>query len=398
MGIWIQAYKGGSALSIKKKFTIILTLCMVINFIVIITNFRCIISREVENNAETFIEKLNQIATNVSPDMKVSEFTAIIIKKIESEEAFQLLFMTGVVNTMKASLVLLAVLLIVLLAYIQREICRPLRKLNEAIQTFNRDNGYHSKAHSRNEIKELTNNFYLMSEQIEVNKKRKNELISYISHDLKTPLTSILGYTQRLINPGIPEEQKRLKYYNTILTKAADMDIMVDELNTYVMDEVQQVKLEAVNLSVFINGIVEEYREELKTYNINLITEIKLYDESVCKMDMNGMRRVFANLFANAVTHGGRDIIISLKASVENKKLKVCMENNGKELVNNEYEKIFELLYQADSARTNKRKGKGLGLALVKQIIDKHHGEIKAYKPYGGGFGIIFYIPINELV
>lgn len=358
-------------------------------------SFKTIITREIASNSDSMIKYFNYLVSDVNPDMKVSEFSKLMIEQLQEGGIFDTIFLTGVSNTLKASVLLLIILLTVLLIYIQREICRPLGKLNKAIQDFNCLNGYHSAKHSCNEIEELTHNFNLMSEQIESSKRRKNELISYISHDLKTPLTSILGYTQRLINPGIPQEEKRLKYYHTILTKAGDIDSMVEELSTYVLDEIEEVKLENVNLKKFFECIVEEYEGELQTYHINLITKIELGEQRYCKLDINRMRRVFANLFSNSVVHGGKGITIKLKISIQNDKIQISMENNGKELPEGEYHKVFEVLYQADSARTNGRKGRGLGLALVKQIIDKHDGEINAYRPAQGGFGIKFTIPIT---
>lgn len=294
-------------------------------------------------------------------------------------------------------LILLFILLVIIRYYLRLEVSLPLTHLNDAINAFNKDNGFETSEYCNNEIQHLSNNFFLMSRQIEENKQRKDELISYISHDIKTPLTSILGYTQRLVDPGIKDPNKQLKYYETILTKANDIQAMIEELDTYISNETAQMNLEPTKLKPFLKDIVDQYEEEFLAYNVKFFTEIYLNHQHYVTMDQNAIRRVFGNIFSNAIFHGGNNITIHLLSFIKEGYWVTYIENNGPSLELDQYDQVFELMYQGDASRTSSsHKGKGLGLTIVKQIILKHNGNIKAYAPENGGFGIEFSLPITK--
>lgn len=394
MGYRLPPDKGGSRLSLKKKFALIIILALMINLLGMGLYLRIFIARDIAVGLKHLSTELSFV-NDMRPDTTVRELGLIIKQQLQDPSFLNVIFLKLITATIRNSLMLLPVLLIVVLFSIDRVILKPLNKLNKAIDDFNHKNGYYNTQHSKNEILKLSNNFFMMSEQIELSKRRKNEFISCISHDLKTPLTSILGYTQRLIEPGISDEEKRLKYYQTILSKANDIKNMVEELNTYVIGEIEEVSLQKINIKSFLNEIIEEYREELMTYSIQLVPSIDVDEEEWCLLDDNQIRRVFANVFSNSVIHGGKDMQITLNAFVQNKKCYIRLENNGQSHFNLDYDKVFDLMYQADTARSNQtHEGRGLGLAIVKQIIEKHDGKIKAYQPSQGGFGIEFYIPV----
>ncbi|MDF2613015.1 MAG: hypothetical protein K0S71_801 [Clostridia bacterium] len=398
MGYRLSSCKGGIELPLKKKFALILILAVVINLLGVLLYLKIFMTTDISNDLPHIWTEFSAAFGDLGPDTTLREFRGIFIQKLQDKDFMKAILGKAVFNTIRITLTFLPILLTVVLYFIDKDILKPLNKLNKAIDDFNRRNGYYSTKHSKNEILKLTNNFYIMSEQIELNKRRKNEFISCISHDLKTPLTSILGYTQRLINPGIANEEKRLKYYDTILNKANDIKNMVEELNTYVMGEIQEVSLQQVNLKKFLNEIIEEYREELMTYSIHLMPCINLDEEICALLDDSQIRRVFANLFSNTVIHGGKDIEIILDAFVKGSHLFIRLENNGEAHLNIDYDKVFDLMYQADAARTNQNHGgRGLGLAIVKQIIEKHNGGVRAYQPSAGGFGMEFYIPVISL-
>ncbi|WP_070000258.1 sensor histidine kinase [Cellulosilyticum sp. I15G10I2] len=380
---------------LKKKFALILILALVINFVAIVIYLWLFLARDIANNLRHFHEQFAVIVDELGPATTLGELGPIFKEKLQDRSVLNAIFLQAVYNTTKASLAFLPILLSVVLFYINKEVCKPLNKLNTAIDSFNHKNGYYATKHSRNEILKLSNNFFLMSEQIELSKRQKNEFISCISHDLKTPLTSILGYTQRLINPGISDEKKRLKYYQTILSKANTIQTMVEELNAYIMGEIQEVALQRVPIKKFLDEVIEEYQEELLTYSIHLTPHIDLDESLSTSLDINQIRRVFANIFSNAVIHGGKNMQITLTALNQDTNILIKIENNGLAPSNLDYDKVFDLMYQADTARTSQNhEGGGLGLAIVKQIIQKHDGSIKAYKPFGGGFGIELTLPL----
>jgi signal transduction histidine kinase len=398
MGYRLPLNKGGSQLSLNKKFALIIILALIINLLGIALYLKLFIARDISIGIQHLNTEFSVFMQDLGPDTTLRELRIILSEKLQDSSFLNVIFYKLVSDNIRYSLMLLPVLLGTILFYMNKEVIKPLNKLNEAINQFNRKNGYHKTKHSRNEILKLSNNFFVMSEQIESTKRKKNEFISCISHDLKTPLTSILGYTQRLIDPGIADKEKRLKYYQTILNKANDIQNMVEELNNYVMGEIQEVSLRKVNLKKFLDEVAEEYFEELLTYNIHLIPTIDLNENVFSFLDDIQIRRVFANVFSNSVIHGGKNMQIMLHAYIKNEKLIVNLENDGPSLPDMAYDKVFDLMYQADTARTpQQQQGRGLGLAIVKQIIEKHNGSISAYGPSHGGFGLEFQLPIIQL-
>lgn len=380
---------------LKKKIAWIIILAFILNLLLIALYLKIFIARDISIGIDHLSNQFAAFMQDLGPDTTLRELSIIIDGNLKDSTFLNTVFLKLISDNIRYSLMLLPVLLAVVLFFINKEVCKPLNKLIEAINAFNHKNGYYTTQESRNEIAKLSNNFFLMSEQIEKSKRQQNEFISCISHDLKTPLTSILGYTQRLIHPGISDEQKRIKYYQTILSKANTIQTMVEELNTYIMGEIQEVSLKKVSIKHFLYEIVEEYHEELLTYSINLTPHIDLSDEIQVLLDSNQMRRVFANIFSNAVIHGSKNIEINLTASIQKDQLVVKIENNSFVPATLDYDKVFDLMYQADNSRTSQHhEGGGLGLAIVKQIIQKHDGTIKAYRPVTGGFGIVFFIPL----
>lgn len=384
---------------LKKKFALILILALVIHLLCTALYLKFFLAQDLTKNLIGLHKEFAGIFNGLSPDMTLRELGTLLNQKLHDQSFLNAIIFKGVIGTLRTSLLLLPILLIVVLFFIDREILKPLNRLNTVIDNFNRKNGYYGTRHSKNEILKLSNNFFIMSEQIELNKRQKDEFISCISHDLKTPLTSILGYTQRLIDPGIPDEVKRQKYYQTILTKANTIKTLVEELNIYVLGELQELSLQKTNLKGFLSEIAEEYHEELLTYEITLLLSIDLSEELYGFIDPNQIRRVFANIFSNTALHGGRNIEVTLNAFKKDDTLCIRIENNGKVPETLDFTKVFQLMYQADLARTNKNsEGSGLGLAIVKQIIEKHNGNIQAYRPATGGFGLEFYLPLASLL
>lgn len=380
---------------LKKKFGFIIILALLINLLLVAIYLKLFISRDISIGLDHLNNQFTTLMGDIGPETTLREVRTILDQKFQDNRFLEAIFLKLISDNIRYSLMLLPILLFIILFYINREVCKPLNKLIGAINDFNHKNGYPMSKDSKNEITTLSNNFFSMSEQIEVSKRKKNEFISCISHDLKTPLTSILGYTQRLIVPGIEDPKKRLKYYQTILNKANDIQNLIEELNAYMMGETQEVVPQKISLKHFLNEIVEEYREELLTHNITLIPHIHLQEHIFAFLDDTQIRRVFANIFSNAVIHGKKNMKIHLKAFTHQQYLIIQLENDGPSLHQSQYEKVFDLMYQADTSRTNQsREGRGLGLAIVKQIIQKHDGLIKAYTPPQGGFGIEFSLPL----
>lgn len=288
------------------------------------------------------------------------------------------------------------ILLVGIILHLHISVCKPLTDLSQKMNYFAIQNGYPKLQIYNNEVKQLHHNFTTLAYKLIEDHQKMVELVSYISHDLKTPLTSILGYTQRLIEPGIKDPLKRTKYYETILTKSNDIKMLIEELDAYINDEYSKINLESIPIHDFVHHIAEQYAEELETYNIHLVSDITLDPHLCITIDQTALKRVFGNIISNAVSHGGQGITISLTSSIKNNEWVTILSNNGPSLEKDDYDKVFNLMYQCDASRTSSNsRGRGLGLTIVKQIIKKHNGNINAYRPYPSGFAIEFSIPIH---
>lgn len=215
--------------------------------------------------------------------------------------------------------------------------------------------------------------------------KYRRELIVGISHDLRTPLTSIKGYAEGL-KDGIantPEKQKR--YYNAIHTRALNMEALVDSLSTFAKLENKQYKyqLETVNVDEYLRQFIKDYEEEAKRKNAVILYE-NYAEMSEASIDIQEMHRVFINLFENSIRYRIKgETVIKLKVYEQNKNLKILVADDGPGVPERELPDIFNIFYRGDESRTSPEGGSGLGLAIVKQIIEGHGGAIRAYNENG---------------
>lgn len=223
------------------------------------------------------------------------------------------------------------------------------------------------------------------------------ELISNISHDLKTPLTAIKGYAEGLLDrvPGTPEQQD--KYLRTIYTKASDMQVLVDELSFYskIDSNIVPYNFEKLNVNGYFEDCVEDYAIDMEVKGIEL-TYVPLEDDGVCVIaDAEQLRRVVNNVIGNSVkymdTAGGR---ITIMARQIGNLVEVSIRDNGVGIAPEDLEMIFERFYRGDRSRNSRKGGSGLGLAISKKIIEDHGGTIRAESELGVHTTIIFTIPL----
>lgn len=223
--------------------------------------------------------------------------------------------------------------------------------------------------------------------------QKKNDLIVYLAHDLKTPLTSIIGYLSLLDELPDLSAQQRAKYTGIALDKAYRLEQLINEffeitrLNTQSMPQ-QKSK---VNLTVLLLQIIMEFYPMLEEKHMQVVRDI----ESDIKVmgDADKLARVFDNLFRNAVNYGYSNSNIEICAQTQANKAVIKISNTGDEIPPEKLEHIFDKFFRIDSARQSKTGGAGLGLAIAKQIVELHNGEISA-KSYSGKTEFIVMLPL----
>lgn len=208
--------------------------------------------------------------------------------------------------------------------------------------------------------------------------QRKNDLIVYLAHDLKTPLTSVIGYLSLLRDEPQISEGIRAKYTEVALDKAERLEELINEFFEITRFNLTNIslELESVNLSRMLEQIAFEFNPILEekglTWDIHIIPGIEL----VC--DSNKLERVFDNLIRNAVNYSYRNSKISLYMvyNTASNQVIVKVKNKGKTIPPEKLNHIFEQFYRLDTSRGSNTGGAGLGLAIAKEIIELHHGEI----------------------
>lgn len=301
------------------------------------------------------------------------------------------------------SLLVILVLTNGLLTYfVSRSIIRPLRSLKRAADEIREGNlDFEVKAESRDEIGALSVSFEQMRRklkesvelQIQYEENRK-ELISNISHDLKTPITSIKGYVEGIMDGVTNTPEKQEKYVKTIYTKAVQMDQMIDELFLFSKLDLrkQPFHFEEVELTSFLHDCLEELKLDVDNKSVSMIMETGNVSVPVSVVaDRDKLQRVFMNLIGNAIKYMDKESgLIQIRLHDLNSHIAVEIQDNGQGISAEALPHIFDRFYRADLSRNTGTGGSGLGLAIAKQIIEEHDGRIWADSKEGEGTAIQF--------
>lgn len=240
------------------------------------------------------------------------------------------------------------------------------------------------------EIDNLQNDFVDLVNNLEDEKQKQNRIIASISHDIKTPLTSILGYSERLLTQDSLSNETKHKYATTIHSKSLVMKEIVEEFDDYLSCNIKdENKTEKISIKYLVNYLNDYYKEDLKEKDIEFKVKTNCPNATI-EVDLAKIKRIFSNIITNSIRHFDsskkKNIIINI-TSEKNDKINFDIADNGTGC-KEDLKKIFEPLFTTDKSR----KISGLGLSICKEIIESHNGTIKAINNKMGGFSIIFTI------
>lgn len=314
------------------------------------------------------------------------------------------------VRTLLPILILLFVAILLLTGFllyrfVTRKIIHPLDRLRQSAEHIkDGDLTFELQATSRDEVGKLVQTFDQMRQrlydsiqlQLHYEENRK-QLLSNISHDLRTPITTIKGYAEG-IRDGVTNTQEKLdRYIGAIHTRATDMERLVDELLFYSKLDLKKEPFSfgQVDLSPFLHRIADELVIEFDNHSIEVKWEEDLQSPLFVLADREKLKRVIMNLLDNCLKYMNQDpkqLTIGIKRQDELAIIKIA--DNGPGIHPDSLPHIFERFYREEPSRSQAAGGSGLGLAIAKQIIEGHGGTIWAVSEPGQGTSVFFTLKI----
>ncbi len=299
-------------------------------------------------------------------------------------------------------LLLTAALLII---WINQGIIRPIKKLEAATVNIQQGNlDFTIEAEGHDEISELCASFEEMrkrlkesAEQQMASEQESKALISNIAHDLKTPITAVKGYSEGLLDGVADTPEKREKYLRTINNKANEMDALLNELTLYAKIDTNRIpyNFNKLNVAEYFNDCIEELGMDLEAKNVGLTYFNYVDNDVVIIADPEQLRRVINNIVGNSVKYFDKQHgLINIRIKDVGDFIQIEIEDNGRGIAAKDLPYIFERFYRADASRNSATGGSGIGLSIVKKIVEDHGGKIWATSKET--VGTIMYLVIRK--
>lgn len=369
------------------------------------------VSNEIYDNEKELLKELNIYEKENDLEFSVIYKGEEINEYISNEKEFLVLshmveinneyyFITGYYQKIRGALSLFFELLLlelcVILVYIviiymlaKTKIIEPIEHIINDIKNYKLGFKPKKKSNIDNEFGLLQNDFFDLMDSLEYEKKEQSRIIASISHDIKTPLTSIIGYSS-LINDSDFTKEEVLEYNNKIHEKSLHIKNILNTFDEYLVNQNNQiVKKSDILISDLIDYLKNEYELELKNINIDLLIKSDVSDD-VISVDVLKIKRIFANIISNSVRYLNKNGKIEVTIYKRKKEYIFTIKDNGPGAKKDILDKIFEPLFTTD----NSRKISGLGLSIVKEFVEMHGGNVKAYNEEG--FVIEFTIPVTK--
>lgn len=285
---------------------------------------------------------------------------------------------------------------VVMWIWIYKRILVPLDKLQTATKKIaDGDLDYQLDERDFSEIPFLFKDFERMRIKLKEDEEEKKlsedaakELVSNISHDLKTPLTAIRGYVEGILDGVASSPQKTRDYLNTIYNKTNDMTSLIDELLYYsqVAEKYMSYKYEKIYVKDFFDEYVKDLYLELDTIKIKFEYIVNVGRSTVIDMDKEQIKRALNNIVSNAVKYMDKEEPeIHFRVTETSDAINIQISDNGRGIDEKDLPHIFERFYRSDVSRNTKLGGSGIGLSIVKKVIENHEGSVVAMSKPGVG-------------
>ena len=322
------------------------------------------------------------------------------------------------VKLMAKDMILTATIILVFTAlsvglWIYRSIAVPLVKLRKATQNIKEGNlDFVLEVEGKDEFSQLCQDFEEMRKRLKESTEEKilmdkenKELISNISHDLKTPITAVKGYVEGIMDGVADTPEKMDRYVRTIYNKTNEMDHLINELTFYSKIDTNRIPytFSKLNVEDYFSDCAEELGLEMETKGIELVYANYVEKDVQVIADGEQIRRVIHNIVSNAIKYMEKPKgIIQLRVKDVGDFIQVEIEDNGKGIAAKDLPYIFDRFYRTDVSRNSSKGGSGIGLSIVKKIMEDHGGKVWATSRLGIGTIMYFVlrkyqeVPMNE--
>ena len=314
------------------------------------------------------------------------------------------------VKLMAKDMILTATIILVFTAlsvglWIYRSIAVPLVKLKKATQNIKEGNlDFVLEVEGNDEFSQLCQDFEEMRKRLKESTEEKilmdkenKELISNISHDLKTPITAVKGYVEGIMDGVADTPEKMDRYVRTIYNKTNEMDHLINELTFYSKIDTNRIPytFSKLNVEDYFSDCAEELGLEMETRGIELVYANYVEKDVQVIADGEQIRRVIHNIVSNAIKYMEKPRgIIQLRVKDVGDFIQVEIEDNGKGIAAKDLPYIFDRFYRTDVSRNSSKGGSGIGLSIVKKIMEDHGGKVWATSRLG--IGTIMYFVLRK--
>ena len=289
--------------------------------------------------------------------------------------------------------------------WIYRSVAAPLVKLRKATQNIKEGNlDFVLEVDGTDEFAELCRDFEEMRRRLKESAEEKvlldkenKELISNISHDLKTPITAVKGYVEGIMDGVADKPEKMDRYVRTIYNKTNEMDHLINELTFYSKIDTNRIPytFSKLNVDDYFSDCAEEVGLELETRGIQLYYANYVEKDVLVIADGEQIRRVIHNIISNAIKYMDKPKgVIQIRVKDVGDFIQVEIEDNGKGIASKDLTYIFDRFYRTDVSRNSSKGGSGIGLSIVRKILEDHGGKVWATSREG--IGTIMYFVLRK--
>ena len=344
------------------------------------------------NFYNSFSEDTLTVFSTITDNFKVQGY--ILLHKPMTEVLAQ---STGIVDIAFLSVMIVLICAAILLVVFNFIVYKPIQKITNVAEGYARgDFSQKIAIHSNDEIGYLANTLNYMATELDTFEEEQRKFISNVSHDFRSPLTSIKGYIEAMIDGTIPVEMQE-KYLNIILFETERLN----KLTQNILD-LNQFGNRGMSLEITEFDINQMIRTTIMTFEgvcnkKGLSFDLFLTGNVLfVKGDMSKIQQVLYNLIDNATKFANNNTAVTIETNIRNEKVLISVKDKGIGIPSDSVKKVWERFYKTDQSRGRDKKGSGLGLAIVKEIIQAHNENINVISTEGVGTEFIFTLPLSE--